>query len=110
MILWLDAQLPPTLAIWLSATFSIKAVALRDIGLRDAEDSNIHQLAKIAGAIILSKDSDFVELVERMGAPPHLIWLRCGNLTNPALEVLLSTTLRDALDQIQAGAPIVEIV
>jgi predicted nuclease of predicted toxin-antitoxin system len=31
MKIWVDAQLPPTLANWLSATFDLEAAALRDL-------------------------------------------------------------------------------
>ncbi len=37
MKLWLDAQLPPLLAGWISAQgWGIQAFAVRDVGLRDA--------------------------------------------------------------------------
>ena len=36
MNIWVDTQLPPTLAAWLTNTFRIQSVALRDIQLRDA--------------------------------------------------------------------------
>ena len=37
MKLWIDAQLSPALAYWISNNFmDIEATALRDIGLRDA--------------------------------------------------------------------------
>ena len=41
MIYWIDAQLPPHLAIWLKQTFNVEAYALRDLSLRDAEDEQI---------------------------------------------------------------------
>ena len=31
MIYWIDAQLPPQLANWLSETFKVEAYALRDL-------------------------------------------------------------------------------
>jgi predicted nuclease of predicted toxin-antitoxin system len=37
----------------------------------------------------LTKDEDFVQLQERRGAPPQLVWLTCGNLSNPQLKQLL---------------------
>jgi predicted nuclease of predicted toxin-antitoxin system len=37
MKIWIDAQLPPTLANWLSATFDLEASALRDKSLQDAQ-------------------------------------------------------------------------
>ncbi|WP_394753219.1 DUF5615 family PIN-like protein [Crenothrix sp.] len=45
MIYWVDAQLPPQLAKWLTQTFKVEAYALRDLGLRDAEDACIFQKA-----------------------------------------------------------------
>jgi len=37
VIFWIDAQLPPQLASWLSQTFKVEAYALRDLQLRDAK-------------------------------------------------------------------------
>jgi len=59
MILWVDAQLPPQIAAWLSGAFQVEAKALRDIGLRDASDEQIFSGAASAGAVILTKDRDF---------------------------------------------------
>lgn len=46
VIYWIDAQLPPQLASWLSQTFKVQAYALRDLQLRDAEDEQIFQAAR----------------------------------------------------------------
>jgi predicted nuclease of predicted toxin-antitoxin system len=35
MTIWIDAQLPPTLANWLTQTFNVEASSLRELGLRD---------------------------------------------------------------------------
>ena len=43
MIVWLDAQLPPSVAAWITATFGIEAHAVRDLGLRDANAPSIFQ-------------------------------------------------------------------
>ncbi|MGP1384586.1 MAG: DUF5615 family PIN-like protein [Thainema sp.] len=48
MKIWVDAQLPPTLANWLSATFSLESAALRDLSLRDAQDIEIFEAGKSA--------------------------------------------------------------
>lgn len=38
------------------------------------------KLAREAGnVILLTKDRDFPELQQRLGAPPKIIWLRIGN-------------------------------
>ena len=109
MTLWLDAQLPPQLASWIQQKFAIDAVALRDMGLRDATDNVIFEAANSANAILVSKDSDFVELVMRHGSPPKLIWLTCGNVSNAALQILLSAKLREALELLDGGERIVEL-
>ena len=82
MKFWVDAQLPPLLAAWLSAQFNVEALSLRTLGLRDATDAAIFLAAQQQGIVIISKDSDFVELVSRYGPPPQLIWVTCGNVTN----------------------------
>jgi predicted nuclease of predicted toxin-antitoxin system len=64
---WVDAQLSPSVARWLPEALGVPAVAVRDLGLRDAADIEIHARAREAGAIILSKDADFALLLERHG-------------------------------------------
>ncbi|AKG22756.1 DUF5615 family PIN-like protein [Calothrix sp. 336/3] len=109
MRIWIDAQLSPAIATWISNTFSITALALRDIGLRDAEDDEIFELAKAQGIILITKDSDFVDLLNRLGSPPKVIWLTCGNTSNARLQEILSQNLLTALELLQAGEDLVEI-
>jgi len=84
------------------------AAALRDLGLRDSTDRQIFEAARQAGAVVMTKDSDLVELVRRLGSPPQINWLTCGITTNTHLKILLAATLRQALDLLQAGEPLVE--
>jgi len=72
--IWIDAQLSPAIATWITNTFGVTAVALRDLGLRDAEDLEIFEAAKSQEVIFMTKDSDFVDLVERLEAPPPTAW------------------------------------
>jgi predicted nuclease of predicted toxin-antitoxin system len=109
MTIWVDAQLSPALAGWLSERFPLVAVAARDLGLRDAMDEEIFQAAKNADAVILTKDSDFRDLVVREGPPPRVIWLTCGNTSNARLQRLLSATLPQALRCLENGDALVEI-
>jgi predicted nuclease of predicted toxin-antitoxin system len=85
------------------------AFAIRDLGLRDAEDGDIFAAAKEADVVVITKDSDFVELLQRYGPPPQIIWLRCGNTSNPRLKQLLSHALSAVLPMLEAGEPLVEI-
>ncbi len=56
MIVWLDAQRPPSLAPWIEATFGIPCRAVRDLGLRDANDPTIFLAARDAGSVVMTKD------------------------------------------------------
>ncbi|EDX83416.1 hypothetical protein S7335_596 [Synechococcus sp. PCC 7335] len=109
MKIWIDAQLPPILANWLKARFSLEAFALRELLLRDAQDIEIFEAARAESVVILTKDSDFIDLVCRLGPPPQILWLTCGNVTNRNLKRLLLNTLPDALKELQQGETIVEI-
>ena len=109
MKIWIDAQLPPTLANWIAANFSLEAMSLKELSLRDAKDIEIFEAARFANAVIMTKDSDFIDLVCRLGSPPRILWLTCGNVTNRNLRQLLIATLSDALQQMNQGETIVEI-
>lgn len=108
-LIWVDAQLPLVLARWLRETFSVEAFSLRELGLRDAEDIQIFEAARQSGAILISKDSDFVDLVQRLGTPPQLLWVTCGNVTNANLKAIFSLVFTKALELAAAGEAIVEI-
>ena len=86
MNVWLDAQLPPALSQWMRDTFAVEAVAVRDLGLRDATDLAIFQAARAAAAVVMTKDADFTKLLERYGTPPQILWITCGNTTNVRLR------------------------
>jgi predicted nuclease of predicted toxin-antitoxin system len=110
MIIWLDAQRPPSLASWLKETFGVDAVTVRDLGLRDADDEDIFDAARAAtDVVVLTKDSDFIDLAIRLGSPPRILWLTCGNVTNRRLRALLGEVFPQALDCLSNGENIVEI-
>ena len=108
-MIWLDAHLSPRLARWITERFRESAQPLRDVGLREADDPDIWDAARRAGAIVLTKDADFDERVKRLGPPPHIIWLTCGNTSEEYLRNLLETQLPVALEMIRHGEALVEI-
>lgn len=77
--------------------------------MRDAEDPEIFEAAKAQRVIFITKDSDFADLVDRLGSPPQIIWLTCGNTSNARLREILSATLPKALELLRAGEALVEI-
>jgi len=106
---WTDAQVSPALAGWLRRTFGVDAYAVRDLGLRDAEDPVIFARARAAGAVVVTKDSDFVDLLERHGPPPQVVWLTCGNTSNAYLRGLLGGVWPQVAALLAAGEPLVEV-
>jgi predicted nuclease of predicted toxin-antitoxin system len=96
------------LAAWLVETFGVTAFSLKELGLRDAKDIEIFEAARQPN-LVMSKDSDFVDLVCRLGSPPQILWLTCGNVTNQNLRRLLSSTFAEAIAQLQQGEIVVEI-
>jgi predicted nuclease of predicted toxin-antitoxin system len=108
-MIWIDAHLSPAISTWITSTLSISALALRDVGLRDAEDTEIFEEAKSQDIILMTKDSDFVDLINRFGQPPQIILLTCGNTSNDRLKQILQSNLSEALKLLASGEPIVEI-
>jgi predicted nuclease of predicted toxin-antitoxin system len=109
MKIWVNAQLPPAIANWIAKTFAIEAVAVRDLGLRDATDKEIFAAARDAAVIVMTQDGDFVDLVNARGAPPQVIWVTCGNTSNARLREVLSKTLPQALALLASGEKVAEV-
>jgi predicted nuclease of predicted toxin-antitoxin system len=109
MNIWLDAHLSPAIASWMSLEFSVSAIAVRDLGLRDARDQEIYSAAKQANAIVMTKDVDFVHLVDKFGIPPQVILLTCGNTSNTQLKQILKGSFTRTIEWLRKGEPVVEI-
>ena len=109
MKVWIDAQLSPGLARWLSEHHAVEALPVRRLGLHDATDEAIFDAARNAGAVVMTKDRDFVQLLERIGPPPQVIWITCGNTSNARMREILRQALANALQLLREGEPFVEI-
>ena len=108
-MIWLDAHLSPRVARWIELQFGLPARPVRDLGLRHADDAAIWLAAKEADAIVLTKDADFAERVQRLGPPPRIIWLTCGNASEDRLKHILAVQLSGALELLRNGEALVEI-
>jgi predicted nuclease of predicted toxin-antitoxin system len=106
---WVDAQLSPRLARWLTTTLGVPATHVRELGLLDATDRAIFSRARDAQAVVLTKDADFVALVEHHGPPPQVLWITTGNATEARLEELLATTWPQIEKLLRAGERLIEI-
>ena len=111
MTFWLDAQLDPQLATWLGSRFGLIAKHLVEIGLEAAADHELFEAARrFREIVIVTKDSDFIQLSRQRGAPPQVVHLDCGNLGTIATQIWLSSTFADALRRLRAGESVVSIV
>ena len=90
MKLLFDQNLSPRLPRLLADIYP-ESVHVREVGLREADDSAIWQYAHANGFAIVSKDSDFQQRSLLLGPPPKFIWLRVGNCTVKRTEDLLRT-------------------
>ena len=108
MKLIIDAQLPPCLAAALREA-GCDAVAVREIGLREAKDGAIWNHALQHDAAILTKDDDFAERCAASSHPPVIVWLRIGNATNPQLLDWFMPMLPAVLTRIHAGDRLIEV-
>jgi predicted nuclease of predicted toxin-antitoxin system len=96
--IWLDNQISPIIAKWLSEQTGFKVISGYKLGLNNLSDQEIYSKAKKSGNIILiSKDSDLDEIISKSGSPPKLISLKIGNCDNKVLFAILKNKLALAI-------------
>ncbi len=94
---------------WLSSKFRLEVSSVRDLGLRDAQDETIYLAAREADAVVMTKDHDFVVLLDRLGPPPRILWVTCGNTSNARMRAILEQVWDEARLLLEAGESLVEI-
>ena len=104
-----DAQMSPALAAWLRA-HGHDAQAVREVGLREADDSAIWAHALQTGAVIVTKDEDFAARSQQMQNGPVIVWLRVGNSSNAALRAWLEPRLPGIVQLVAQGSRLVEVI
>jgi predicted nuclease of predicted toxin-antitoxin system len=92
MKLLFDQNLSPSLADNFKDNFD-ESIHVRDVGLDQAEDSMVWQYAKNNSYTIVSRDSDFNNMVSLFGFPPKVIWVRKGNCTTNEISRLLTKNM-----------------
>lgn len=79
------------------------------LGLLGASDALIFDAARIAGAVMVTKDFDFVTLLERRGPPPQVVWVSTGNVSNVQLRMLVQAAWAQAVELLRAGESLEEL-
>ena len=105
----LDAQLLPSIAPWLAQRLQCEVDHLDGSPHAGAPDERIFSVHRLPGAVIFTKDQDFVELVSRLGPPPQIVWIRIGNSTNRVLRQAFESSLANVAALLAAGEAIVEL-
>lgn len=93
---------------WL-AEAGYEAQAVREIGLREADDGAIWLHAEANGYVIVTKDEDFALRVHATQSGPSVVWLRMGNTSNAALRAWLGPQMPQIVTLIGQGSRLVEI-
>ncbi len=101
MKLLLDQNLSPRLVQLLHNDFP-ESIHVSEIGFAESNDRQIWQFAREQGYLIVTRDSDFMEMSTLLGSPPKVIWIRLGNCpTNEILSILRLN--RDAIQELSTN-------
>lgn len=106
----IDAQLPPALARAISNE-GHDAFHVRDIDLTSASDHAVWEEALLRGAVIITKDEDFV-LIGRTRdeiAAPSVVWIRIRNCSRKALLEAILPVLPTIVSMVKAGEKVIEV-
>ena len=91
------------------ATLSIDYLPVRDLNLQRATDPEIFAAARGANVVVLTKDADFVELLEEHGPPPQVVLVTCGNTSNARLRRLVQMAWPAVVTMLERGEALVEL-
>ena len=102
--IWLDGNISPIIAKWMSEFTGYPVKSAYTLSIQRESDLSIYKKARTQGNVILiSKDSDFPEIINRLGPPPMLINLKIGNCKNKVLWEILKPTISGAIDLLLSG-------
>ena len=62
---------------------------VRLLEMSESDDREIWRHSARNDFIIVTQDSDFADMAALLGAPPKVLWLRCGNQPTTTIERLL---------------------
>jgi predicted nuclease of predicted toxin-antitoxin system len=99
------------MARWLRTDLGLEATHVEQLGFVDAKDRVVFQAARSAAraVVLVTKDDDFRRLVGQQGPPPQVVWVRCGNVTNPELRRILHDAWPHVATLVASGEPLVEL-
>lgn len=97
MKLLFDHNLSPKLIHRLAELFP-NSNRVYHLGLDQVEDRQVWQYAKLHDFTIVTRDSDYHELLILLNFPPKVIWIRRGNCSTHEIENILRAHYPDIQD------------
>ncbi|MCY7332522.1 MAG: DUF5615 family PIN-like protein [Pseudanabaena sp. CAN_BIN31] len=94
MKLLFDYNLSPRLVYRLANSFP-NSNHVYHLGLDQVEDRQIWEYAKVNDFTIVTRDSDYNELLILLGFPPKVVWIRRGNCSTNEIENILRAHYTD---------------
>ena len=80
------------------------------LGMAEADDLTIWDHAKTHNLVIVTQDSDYSDWNKLRGAPPKIVWLRCGNATVDQIQQKIRNAAARILEMnSHSGAEVIEI-
>lgn len=100
--IWLDSNLSPIIAKWLKDETGLNVKSAYVLNIHGLDDIDIYKLARNNSipVIIISKDSDLAQLINRLGSPPKLINLKVGNTGNKILFNFILLNIEEVLKRL----------
>jgi predicted nuclease of predicted toxin-antitoxin system len=109
MKFWLDAHLSPAIAKLLNEKYSAQATSIRSLKLSQCEDEEIFMKAREEDVIFITKDDDFIHLLERFGSPPRILWLKVGNTSYQQMKKVFANSFDSLVSLFEAGNDFIEV-
>lgn len=85
------------------------SVHVRELGLNESDDLVIWAHASQHGMAIVTQDADFADWSKILGAPPKIVWLRCGNSSVEAIHLKLRHAA-ERINLMSAEGPEVNVI
>ncbi len=57
----------------------------------------------------MTKDSDFVTILDQLGPPPQIVWLTIGNTSNTHLREVIGQRFHTIVVLLEGGEALVEL-
>jgi len=95
--------------VWLDKQPGCRAQHLYTMGLIDKADAEIFFFARENDFIVVTKDSDFLDLVALHGTPPQILFVTCGNAPNRKLIAVFEDSFTAAVAHLVQAMAVIEI-